>query len=297
MTLVIMAAGRGSRYGKLKQFDPIGPYGEFLMEFSIYNAIQSGFKHIVIIAQKEHINFIKNHFKTRLPEGIKLDVVSQNLTDIPDGNFNISGREKPWGTAHAVWATREYVKSDFAVINADDYYGKMAFKLASDFIFKKQKTANYALIAYTLKDTLSDHGSVSRGICKIDTNSQLKSIHERLKIKIENNTIMDEDSGEIYTGNELISMNFWICRQTIFKEIESRFKAFLNLNYSIVRGEIYLPKVIHKLILEGKASAKVIYAESKWFGVTHAKDRLIAVHKLKEKSNQGQYPSPLWKQI
>ncbi len=297
MILVIMAAGRGSRYGKLKQFDPIGPNGEFLMEFNMYNAIKNGFKHIVIISQKEHLNFIQSHFKTRLPKFIKLDVVSQNLTDVPDGNFDISVREKPWGTAHAVWATRSYIESSFAVINADDYYGEMAFKLASDFISEKQKISNYALIAYTLKDTLSAHGSVSRGICKMDENYQLKSIHERLKIKIDNNRIVDEDSGEFYTGDELISMNFWICHQSIFDEIESYFKAFLSLYDNIINGEIYLPKIIHSLILDERASTQVIQTKSKWFGVTHAEDRLLAMRKLKEKFNQGQYPSPLWKQM
>ena len=161
-----MAAGRGSRYGKLKQFDGLGPNEEFLMEFSIYDAIENGFDHIVVITQRDNVAFLRDHLIDRLPGSVKLDVIAQELSDLPEGSAYKVERQKPWGTAHAVWSARNLIKNPFAVINADDYYGKNAYKNAAGFIAKNIDNDNYALVAYTLSDTLSEHGSVSRGVCE-----------------------------------------------------------------------------------------------------------------------------------
>ena len=176
MTLLLMAAGSGSRYGKLKQFDDLGPKEEFLMEFSIYDALKYGFDHIVAITKRENVDFLKEHLSSRLPKNIKLDVLAQEVNDLPEGVTFSGERAKPWGTAHAVWTARNVINRPFAIINADDYYGKNAFESAADFIKNNRNGETFGLIAYILKNTLSEHGSVSRGVCKSE-NGKLTSIH------------------------------------------------------------------------------------------------------------------------
>ena len=205
-----MAAGSGSRYGKLKQFDDLGPNGEFLMEFSIYDAIKNGFNHIVIVTKSENQKFLKNYFKEKIDSSIKLDILAQKVDDIPQNSSFNGIRNKPWGTAHAVWTARNVIKSLFVIINADDYYGQRAFKGASNFIKSENKSNKFALIGYKLKDTLSNHGTVSRGICTVKNNN-LDSIIEKTKIIKKNNTITDIESGFTLNSNSTVSMNFWIC--------------------------------------------------------------------------------------
>ncbi|WP_246200117.1 nucleotidyltransferase family protein [Maribacter luteus] len=292
MTLLLMAAGRGSRYGKLKQFDALGPNGEFLMEFSMYDAIENGFDHIVVITQKTNVGFLTDHLSTRLPNNIKLDVVAQELNDLPKGSTFNGEREKPWGTAHAVWSAREVIDDSFVVINADDYYGKSAYKKAADFI--KANTTDYALAGYTLKDTLSEHGSVSRGVCKMDDANNLLSVNERTKIERISDTIKDADSGLEFTGDELASMNFWVCNPSIFTSIEEDFKAFLKDDSNIASGEIYLPFVIQEMLENNKIGVKVIPSGGEWFGITYASDKEKAMADLKKMAKEGGYKSPLW---
>jgi NDP-sugar pyrophosphorylase family protein len=288
-----MAAGRGSRYGKLKQFDALGPNGEFLMEYSMYDAIESGFDHIVVITQQTNVEFLTDHLTPKLPEHIQLDVVAQELTDLPDGSTFGGEREKPWGTAHAVWSARKVIDNAFVVINADDYYGKSAYKKAADFI--KTNTKDYALVGYTLKDTLSVHGTVSRGVCKTDNANNLLSVNERTKIEQQSNTIKDLDSGLEFTGEELASMNFWVCNPSIFESIEDDFRAFLKNDSNIASGEIYLPFVIQEMMENNKVAVKVIPSKGEWFGITYASDKEKAMAQLKEMGAQGGYRTPLWK--
>lgn len=293
MTLLLMAAGRGSRYGKLKQFDQLGPNGEFLMEYSINDAIEGGFKHIVVVTQKSNISFLKDYLSQKIDASlIKLDVVAQELHDLPDGVQLKTEREKPLGTAHAVWSARHVINSPFAVINTDDYYGKKVYKKAVAFISNIHDYANFGLMAYTLKETLSSYGTVSRGVCT-NKGSELISIEERLKIERQENVIIDIDSGEKFSGDEYVSMNFWICMPTIFKEIEEDIVQFAAKENS-AKDEIYLPFVIKKMIERNKASVEVIPSESKWFGVTYINDKEKAVSTLKEMTERGQYASPLW---
>ncbi len=289
-----MAAGRGSRYGKLKQFDDLGPAGEFLMEFSMYDAISNGFAHIVVITQKDNVEYLKDYLSGRLPGHVKLDVIAQELTDLPDGCTLSVERPKPWGTAHAVWTARHVISEPFVVINADDYYGQPAFARAAEFIGKKPGSDKFGLVAYTLQDTLSPHGSVSRGVCSRDGDTLL-SVNERLEIARHQDGIRDAHSGLEFRGDELVSMNFWVCQPLIFKQIESDFRHFLETAEDPSKGEIYIPFVIQDMLSSGKAEVRVIPSGSDWFGVTYAADKEQAVDTLKDLTRAGKYPSPLWK--
>lgn len=289
-----MAAGKGSRYGKLKQFDSFGPKQEFLMEFSMYDAVQNGFDHIVVITQKDNVNFLQEYLHPRLPEGIRLDVIAQELTDLPDGVAYEGERKKPWGTAHAVWTARHLINSPFAIINADDYYGKAAYKHAAEFIRNHPGEGRYGLVAYTLNDTLSPHGTVSRGVCE-QQGDQLVSVVERVKLQPQNGGVKDLDTGLEFSGNELVSMNFWVCGPDLFAQIEKDLTAFIGKGENTETGEVYIPFVIQGMLQDKKAAVQVIPAHSNWFGVTYAGDKELAMRELSEMTAGGLYPSPLWK--
>ncbi len=293
MTLLLMAAGSGSRYGKLKQFDDLGPQGEFLMEFAMYDAIKNGFGHIVVITKKENVSFLQEHLEGRLPENIKLNVLAQEITDLPYGVEFTGERPKPWGTAHAVWTARNVIDGPFCVINADDFYGQSAYANAAKFMQEFTGENHYALVGYTLKDTLSEHGSVSRGVCMTE-GDDLISVDERLKLEQKGSKVVDSDSGMEYTGDELASMNFWICRPSIFEVIEAEFREFLEDDHMIKTSELYIPKTIQKMLKDGLAEVKVVPSQDQWFGVTYASDREVAVASLEQKTSEGQYISPLW---
>jgi NDP-sugar pyrophosphorylase family protein len=295
MTLLLMAAGRGSRYGKLKQFDDLGPHGEFLMEFSIHDALSNGFDQIVVITQRDNVSFLEDHLKARLPEGIRLNIIAQEISDLPEGSEFQGQREKPWGTAHAVWSARSHITTPFAVINADDYYGRAAYTNAAEFIRNCPDPETYGLVAYTLRDTLSDHGSVSRGVCERKGTSLL-SVEERIKIAQQPDGIRDLDTGLTFTGDEPVSMNFWVCRPSVFNYIEKDLRTFLDQEdpSAIQTGEVYLPMVIKGILQDNAAPVEVIPSESQWFGVTYADDKEKAVSMLQEMTNKGYYPSPLW---
>ncbi len=293
MTLLLMAAGSGSRYGKLKQFDDLGPNGEFLMEFAMFDAIKYGFEHIVVITKKENVSFLREHLEPRLPKNIKLDVLAQELSDLPDGVSFTGERPKPWGTAHAVWTARKVIDGPFCVINADDFYGSSAYRNAATFINEHPSDDQYALVGYTLKDTLSEHGTVSRGVC-MTQGDDLVSVDERLKLEQQGDRVVDLDSGLEYTGDELASMNFWVCRPSIFEVIETEFREFLEDENMIKTSELYIPKTIQKMLQDGAAAVKVVPANDEWFGVTYSSDREIAVESLRQKTEAGHYSAPLW---
>ncbi|MFT6370477.1 MAG: NDP-sugar pyrophosphorylase family protein [Maribacter sp.] len=291
MTLLLMAAGSGSRYGKLKQFDELGPKEEFLMEFAIYDAIKNDFKQIVVITKAENVSFLKEYLSEKLPSTITLNVLAQELTDLPAGVKFIGERKKPWGTAHAVWTARNVINGPFVVINADDFYGQVAYKKAADFM--KSNGSAYSLLGYTLKDTLSEHGSVSRGVCKV-SGDDLLSVEERLKLVQKGNVVLDEDTGLEFTGDEQASMNFWICRTSIFAKIESEFKIFLNDEDRVANSELYLPFMIQEMLQAKEIEVKCIPSGGDWFGVTYASDKETSMESLQDKTNQGHYVSPLW---
>ena len=293
MTLLLMAAGSGSRYGKLKQFDELGPKDEFLLEFSIYDAINNGFKHIVLVTKKENKDFLNNYLKQRIPEEIKLDVVIQEINDLPKDSIVNSERVKPWGTAHAVWSARKVIKSSFVIINADDYYGSEAFEQAANYVKNNSNKDSYGLVTYKLGKTLSDFGSVSRGICQV-TDNNLISIKEHIEIHESENKIIDKDSGNTLNYNDDVSMNFWICNTDIFDYIEEYFKKFLEDERNLNKNEIYLPFVAQEMMSEGLIKIKAIKSDSDWFGVTYFQDKDYAVNALKSYTISKLYPSPLW---
>ncbi|MGF1559821.1 MAG: NDP-sugar synthase [Flavobacteriaceae bacterium] len=293
MTLLLMAAGSGSRYGKLKQFDDLGPNGEFLMEFAMYDALKNGFDHIVIITKKEYVQLAEDHMKGKLPSNVKLDVLAQEITDLPEGVVYTGERPKPWGTAHAVWTARNVIDGPFVVINADDYYGKSAYEHAAKFMRQHPSDNTFALVGYTLKDTLSDHGPVSRGVCQVN-GDRLVSVNERLKLEQNGDHVVDHDSGNKYTGDENVSMNFWVCKPSIFEKIESDFRGFLADDESAKKGELYIPKIVQDMLQAGDISVKIVPSGGEWFGVTYASDRENAVAFLQKKTMEGDYVSPLW---
>ena len=293
MTLLLMAAGSGSRYGKLKQFDELGPKDEFLLEFSIYDAINNGFKHIVLVTKKENKDFLNIYLKQRIPEDIKLDVVIQEINDLPKDSIVNSERVKPWGTAHAVWSARKIIKSSFVIINADDYYGSEAFEQAANYVKNNSNKDSYGLVTYKLGKTLSDFGSVSRGICQV-TDNNLISIKEHIEIHESENKIIDKDSGNTLNYNDDVSMNFWICNTDIFDYIEGYFKKFLEDERNLNKNEIYLPFVAQEMMSEGLIKIKAIKSDSDWFGVTYFQDKDYAVNALKSYTISKLYPSPLW---
>ncbi len=293
MTLLLMAAGSGSRYGKLKQFDDLGPNGEFLMEFAMYDALKNGFDHIVIITKKEYVQLAEDHMKGKLPSNVKLDVLAQEITDLPEGVVYTGERPKPWGTAHAVWTARNVIDGPFVVINADDYYGKSAYEHAAKFMRQHPSDNTFALVGYTLKHTLSDHGPVSRGVCQVN-GDRLVSVNERLKLEQNGDHVVDHDSGNKYTGDENVSMNFWVCKPSIFEKIESDFRGFLADDESAKKGELYIPKIVQDMLQAGDISVKIVPSGGEWFGVTYASDRENAVAFLQKKTMEGDYVSPLW---
>ena len=293
MVLLIMAAGSGSRYGKLKQFDELGPCGEFLMEFSIYDAISNGFNHIILITKKENKDFLYSYLRERIDKYVKLDVVVQEVSNLPGNIIAHSARQKPWGTAHAVWCARNYINTDFAIINADDYYGSKAFEKAAQFFNYSDDQNNYGLVSYRLKNTLSEFGSVSRGVCKV-SNGKLDSINEHIKIEKNENIIIDHDSGNILNENDYVSMNFWLCRSNFFKHLDKYIMKEIEKLKDIEKSEIYLPFATQELLSKDIIIIDVIDSDSSWFGVTYKEDKDKSVKKLTLYTNQGIYPTPLW---
>ena len=288
-----MAAGSGSRYGKLKQFDELGPCKEFLMEFSIYDAIKAGFNHIVFITRKENKDYLNQYLKKRLSKHIKINVVVQEATSLPEICDKDYKRKKPWGTAHAIWCAKNYVSGDFAIINADDFYGYNSFKNAFQYMNRKQNNKNFGLVCYRLSETLSEFGSVSRGVCKVE-NNKLISINEYLKIQKEDNMIVDSSSGKTLEKNDLVSMNFWICKNDFFIFLENYINKCLKELKNIEKDEIYLPFAIKKYSELNNIDIDVIDSLSKWFGITYIEDKRKSIKKLNELTENKHYPSPLW---
>ena len=289
-----MAAGSGSRYGKLKQFDELGPSKEFLMEYSIYDAIKAGFNHIILITRKQNKEYLDEYLNKRLPKHIKIDIVVQEATNLPKScNIN-SKRVKPWGTAHAIWCAKNYISDDFVIINADDFYGNNSFKNAFQYMIKKENKKNFGLVCYKLSETLSEFGSVSRGVCKVK-NDKLVSINEYLKIQQENNIIFDLNSRKIFQEDDLVSMNFWICKNDFFIFLENYIIQCIKELKNIEKDEIYLPFAIKEYSELNNMDIDVISSLSKWFGITYIEDKKESTKKLRKLAENKLYPSPLWK--
>ena len=286
ITLVVMAAGMGSRFGGLKQIEPIGPNGEVLLDFSIYDAAKAGFTKVVFVIKHQIEKDFKEMVGKRISAKIKVEYVYQETDALPEGFICPAYREKPWGTAHAVLCCKDVVKEPFAVINADDYYGKSAFCKIADFL--KQDTSDYCMVGFRLENTLTENGYVSRGICEI-RNGKLKSVTERTKII---NCKYTEDDGKTWTElapETVVSMNLWGFNIDFFGYIEEGFKKFLTEKINEAKSEYYLPSVVSRLIEDGKKQVNVFVAEDKWYGVTYKEDKDTVVKAIGKMIDEGLY--------
>lgn len=298
-TLFVLAAGMGSRYGGLKQLDGLGPNGETIMDYSIYDAIRAGFGKIVFVIRSSFEKDFKSVVIDKFKDLIDTDVVFQEITKVPEGCTYIAEREKPWGTNHAVLMGKDAIKEPFAVINADDFYGQESFAILADFLRSVEGKQNeYCMIGYRVGNTLSESGAVSRGVCVVDDNDLLVNVVERTHIEEKGGAIiyMDENGEEvIIPKNTPVSMNMWGFTPDYFDYSEKYFKEFLAENGQKLKSEFYIPLAVNNLIVEGKASCKVLDTPSKWFGVTYAEDRSQVVLKINELVRKGAYPSKLFK--
>lgn len=297
-TLLILAAGMGSRYGSLKQIDAIGPSGETIIDYSVYDAIRAGFGKVVFVIRKNIEKEFKEVFGNRFQNRIQIDYVFQELENLPQGYSLPEGREKPWGTAHAVLMAKDVIKEPFAVINADDFYGADAFKKLADFFAQTDIDGNiFSMVGYTLNKTLSDHGFVSRGVCETDTESNLITVVERTKIeKVDDKILFSDGEQKIeLQGDEKVSMNFWGFMPSFFKYAESDFITFLNESIEVPKSEFFIPLVVNNLIQSNTIKLKVLPTSASWFGVTYKEDKPIVIQKLKDLVAEGVYPENLWK--
>ncbi len=296
-TLLILAAGMGSRFGGLKQVEPVGPNGEAIIDYSIYDAVKAGFGKVVFVIRESFAEEFINKFDPLLKGKIETEYVFQELDNLPEGFSLPENRQKPWGTAHAVLVTRNVINEPFCALNADDFYGYNAFKAMADFLISSKNETEYSMVGYKLFNTLSGHGSVSRGICDVDKNGYLKKIVETIKILKKDDKIVsiESDGSETYlTGNEIASMNIWGFKPTVFPVIEDKFIKFLKNHIGELKSEFFIPTEIYNMIQENDASVKVLKADSPWFGVTYKDDKPIVVAKIKELIEAGEYPEKLY---
>jgi dTDP-glucose pyrophosphorylase len=302
MTLIIMAAGMGSRYGGLKQLDPLGPGGEFLLDYSIYDAIKAGFTKVVFVIKKENLELFRETVGERIEKAIKVEYAFQTIEDIPENGTIPEGRVKPWGTAHAVYCCRKYVDEPFAVINSDDFYGAEAFKCLADYLGKTQANDNihrYSMAAYMRKNTLTENGSVSRGVC-LDKDGDLTSITEHTKIErlSDGRLINTDENGKIEELDENlhVSMNCWGFTPEFFGTLEKGLKDFFEINKGekLNKAEYYLLTAVQDEIDAGTATVKLLETDAKWFGVTYKEDRPKVVEAIRKLIADGVYPEKLW---
>ena len=286
ITLVVMAAGMGSRFGGLKQIEPIGKNGEVLLDFSVYDAVKAGFTKVVFVIKHAIEDDFKAMVGKRIAKRVKVEYVFQETDALPEGYTCPDDRTKPWGTAHAILCCKDVVKEPFAVVNADDFYGRSAFIKMAEFL--KSDTADYCRVGFRLQNTLTEYGYVSRGVCETE-NGELRSVTERTKIS---DCKYTEDDGKSWTALDpqtVVSMNLWGFRPDIFGYIEDGFKVFLNERINEPKSEYYLPSVVSSLIESGEKSVKVLVAEDKWYGVTYKEDKQNVVDAVEKMVNGGLY--------
>lgn len=300
--LVVMAAGLGSRYGGLKQIDPVGDHGEIIIDFSLYDAVLAGFKKVVFLIKRSIADEFKEVIGDRISRFMDVKYAYQELDVLPAGYRIPEGREKPWGTAHAVLCCRDVIDAPFAVINADDYYGKEAFRLIYDYLAQMEDDSDYryAMVGYTLEKTLTDHGHVARGVCTVSPDGYLKDIHERTHIKKRDGRAeYTEDGGASWTvipEGSTVSMNLWGFSQTLLGEIAERFPPFLEQDAveNPLKAEFFLPSVVDSLLKKGKATVRVLRTPDRWYGVTYRDDKPVIVEAIRAMRKQGMYPDVLW---
>lgn len=305
LTLIVLAAGIGHRYGGLKQIDPLGPHGEIILDYSLYDAQLAGFDQIVFIIRKDIEEIFKEKIGRKAEKYFKVSYVFQELdSGLPKNLVNKIDRAKPWGTAHALMLCKDFVKTNFAVINSDDFYGRESYLKIAQFLKQNSDTPNYynySLIGYQLKNTLSENGSVSRGICQVSKDwflEDLKEIKKIQQIDGEIKYLRDDEDWFSLTGEEIVSMNFFGFTLSIFQELEKYFQEFLiNNQNDLTTKEYYLSEVVGKLVKEEKAKVKIIPTNSKWLGVTYQEDKPIVKAGLNELIIQGEYPVDIYQEL
>jgi UTP-glucose-1-phosphate uridylyltransferase len=298
--LVVLAAGIGSRYGGLKQMEPVGPHGEFIVDYSVYDALRAGFGRVVFVIREEIEEAFRQKIGRHVERWCETTYVFQRLDDLPPGFQLPPGRQKPWGTAHATLSCRHVVQTPFAVINADDLYGHAAYRALCDYLSHAQDRGgvyDYCMVGYLLENTLSDYGHVARGVCTVDASGYLLEIHERTRIEKFGTGARYTQDGETWTeipGRTPVSMNAWGFTPSLFSELESRFRQFLQQRgEDNLQGEFYLPEAVGALVREGRATVKVLPSDEPWFGVTYQQDRASVQQAIRDLVRQGLYPQNL----
>ncbi len=294
-TLLVLAAGMGSRFGGDKQISCVGPKGQFILDYSLYDAWRAGFGSAVLIIRKELEEPLKEHFGNTWDGKLEISYVEQRLTDLPEGFECPADRKKPWGTGHAIWCARNAVKGPFAAINADDYYGVETFKLLGDY-FAKKPADSYAMVGFELAKTLSENGSVSRGICKCDDTGRLMGVVEHTGIATGADGVITgvnelTKETEPLSGSAVASMNFWGFPVSIFKELDVQLRDFLAKRGQELKSEFYIPSVVDRLIHEKGVRVDVLSSPEKWFGMTYLDDRPMVVARFQELTDAGVYPA------
>jgi hypothetical protein len=303
--LVVMAAGMGSRYGGLKQIDPVGPNGQLIIDYSIYDAKRAGFETVIFVIKRGIEEAFRAAIGDRMANHMQVRYAYQELDELPAGFAVPEGREKPWGTCHALLAAKDLIDGPFAVINADDYYGPEAFQVIYDALCATPDETpggmyDYCMVSYLLENTVSENGSVARGICEASGDGTLACVTERTRIETCPGGIhFTEDGGQSWTplpGKTLVSMNLWGFRPSFLHEAEARFSAYLreNLPKDPLKCEYFLPLVVSQLIEEKKAAVRILHSKDKWYGVTYQKDKPVVVAAIAEKTKAGLYPANLW---
>lgn len=296
-TLVVLAAGMGSRYGGLKQIDTFTPQGDTIIDFSLYDALEAGFKKFVFIIRRSFDKEFKAIFEKKLKGKAQIEYVYQEIDTVPAEYLN-EERTKPWGTGHALLLTKDTVHENFAIINADDFYGKDAFRVMYDFLKKTDiNSYHFSMIGYLLKNTVSEYGHVSRGVCEVDANGNLLNVTERTHIEEHENSLRykeDDDTFTVIEEDVVVSMNFWGFTPKCFEFGEESFKRFLEKNKGSLKSEYYLPTLVADSIASGKANVKMLNSNAKWFGVTYPEDKEIVEKAISELRKQKVYPENLW---
>lgn len=298
-TLLVLAAGMGSRYGSLKQMDGVGPHGEAIIDYSVYDAIMAGFGRVVFVIRHSFEKDFKEVFTPeRFGGKIEVDFVFQELDKLPEGYTVPEGRQKPWGTNHAVMMGASAIDGPFAVINADDFYGRSSYQAIADYLKEVEGTdGHYCMVGFKLKNTLSENGSVSRGICEVDAQGNLVSMVERTSIERIDGTVYykDGDRNVPIAEDTPVSMNIFGFTPGYFTHSQEYFKTFLTENISHLKSEFYIPTMVNKLISDGAAEMRVLPTDSQWFGVTYREDKPDVVARVRKLIDAGEYPEKLWR--
>jgi len=295
-TLVILAAGMGSRYGGLKQLDEVGPNGEAIIDYSLFDAIRAGFGKVVFVIRHDFEDAFKAQFDHKLKGKIEVEYVFQNLNDLPSGFSIPEGREKPWGTGHAIWSARNVVNEPFASVNADDFYGAEAYQTVVGFLTGDVSSSQYAMVGYRMDKTLSENGSVSRGLCVSNNEGNLVDIDELTKITCESDGIFyyRDDKRIELKGDEIVSMNFWGFHSSLLGLLEEGFIEFLEEKGQELKSEFFIPIFVDELIKAEKAKVKILTSNASWFGVTYQEDKPVVKERILQLIADGKYPSNLW---